>query len=163
MPDEDRSIDLSEFGFEDAESLKAALAEATKLREQARERDVADLCQKWQEEGKAPALVAEAQAIMMSDDGATLNLSEDGKEVSSNLTDIVKRLVDKAPAVKLDQEQVSEEQASEEGVIDEEEETALSADEKRLASQIFFDEGLPMKEAVIEAKKRVAEASGVKA
>ena len=160
MPEETGSIDFSEFGFEDAESLKAALAEAASLKAKARERDVADLAKKWQDDGKAPALVAEAQAIMMSDNGATvLNLSEDGKDVQLSASDIVKRLVEKAPGLDLTQDPVTDQKVSEEGPEDEEE-VELSDDEKLIASRLYFDEGLPWEKAVEKAKKQTAVGSG---
>lgn len=152
----DVAFDFSELGFENADELKAALSEAKELKAAARERNIADLCQKWQDDGKAPALVAEAQTIMMSDSGsAVLNLSEGGKEVALSATDIVKRIVDKSASVKLDQEPVTEKQASEGAGSPAEEnddETKLSQDEQALAAGYFYDDGLSWEKAVEKAK-----------
>jgi hypothetical protein len=150
------AYDFSALGFDSEEDLKVALSEAKALKAKSRERDVADLCKAWQEDGKAPALVAEAQTIMMSDDGATvLNLSEDGKDVGLSASDIVKRLIDKSTSVKLDQDPVNDKDATGE----KEEETNLSEEERLLASQLYFDGGYSMKDAEVEAKKRLAKAS----
>lgn len=149
------TYDFTSLGFSSEEELKSALEERAELKSRERERDVADLCQKWQGEGKTPALVAEAKAIMMSDEGSNVvNLSEDGKTVGLSASDIVKRLVDKAVGVKLTDDPVSDENMSEDAAS-EEEEVELSQEERVIASQLFFS-GLSDDEAVKEAKRRVA-------
>jgi hypothetical protein len=154
------AYDFSALGFNSEDELKLALSEAKALKAKSRERDVADLCKTWQEDGKAPALVAEAQTIMMSDDGATvLNLSEDGKDVGLSASDIVKRLIDKSTSVKLDQDPVNDEQATGDKEEEEDDKSNLSEDERLLASQLYFDGGYSMKDAEAEAKKRLAKAS----
>jgi phage I-like protein len=161
MPEKvESTIDLSELGFADADALKAALSEGANLRKQARERDVTDLCKTWQEDGKSAALVAEAQQIMMSDEGANvLNLSEDSKTVSLTASDIVKRLMDKVPAVNLSNDPVTPKDASDEKPGDSDE-VELSQEEKALATKYFFD-GMTEKEAIakakVDAKKEVSQ------
>lgn len=152
------AFDISELGFNSADELKAALKERAALKAKDRERDVAELCQKWQDDGKTPALVVEAQAIMLSDDGTTvLNLSEEGKEVSLSASDIVKRLVEKSASVKLAEEPVTEEDASKEKPDNEDPNKAELSDEERfLASHFFFEESIPMADAVEKAKKQLA-------
>ncbi len=152
------AFDFSELGFNSKEELQAALNERKTLKAKDRARDVADRCKKWQEDGKSPALVAEAQAIMMSDEGTTvINLSEEGKEVGLSATDIVERLVNKSASVKLTQDPVTEEGASEGKPKDGgEEETKLTQEERVLASQLFFDGGLSEAQAIEEAKKQIA-------
>jgi hypothetical protein len=151
------AFDFSELGFNSREELELALAERKSLKAKDRERDVADRCRKWQEDGKSPALVAEAQAIMMSDEGATvLNLSEEGKQVGLSATDIVERLVSKSASVKLTQDAVEEKTASEDKPDDDKNEVKLTQEERVLASQLFFDAGLSQEKAVEEAKRRLA-------
>lgn len=153
------AYDFSKLGFASEEELVAALEERASLRAKDRERDVAELCQKWQSEGKTPALVAEAQAIMMADNGATvLNLSEEGKEVGLSASEIVKRLVDKSASVNLTQDQVTDKDTSEEKPDDKE--VTLSQEERRLASQLFLEQGLSSEEAQAEAKRQIAAKNG---
>lgn len=153
------TFDLSELGFASAEELKAALSETNRLRAKEREREVEDRCKKWQESGKAPALVAEAKAMMMADDGSTvLNLSEDGKENKLTATDIVERLVEKSNSVKLDEDPVNDKDASDESP--ETEITELSHAEKVLATQLYLEQNLTHEEAVAEAKRRIASGEG---
>lgn len=163
MPDTPE-YDFKALGFADEAELKAALEERKSLKAKDRERDVADLCQKWQSEGVSPALAAEAQAIMMSDEGATvLNLSEDNKDVALTASDIVTRLVNASPKVDLSEEPVSDEDVSADKPNDDEpNEAKLSQEEKKLATQLFFEQGLPMKEAVQKAKETIAAGSSGK-
>lgn len=149
------TLDLSELGFESAEDLKAALAERATLRARDRQRDVEDRCKSWQEDGKTPALITEAKAIMMADDGQViLTLSEEGAEKSLTATDIVERLVNKTVGVKLEDDPVSEQGLSEDQPKDDEE-AELPAEVKLLASQIFFSEDVDYESAVSEAKRRL--------
>lgn len=150
------TFDLSTLGLSEDE-LKARLSRLDALEAKDREREVADRCKTWQEEGKAPALVSEARAIMMSDKGGTvLHLSENGKEEELTATDIVERLIAATPAVNLSQDPVTDGAASTDRPDDSGEESNLSQEERVLASQLFFDEGLSEEEAVAEAKKRLA-------
>lgn len=151
----DVTFDFTSLGFSSEDELKSALEERATLKARERERDVADLCQKWQGEGKTPALVAEAKEIMMSDEGGNVvNLSEDGKTVSLSASDIVKRLVEKSTSVKLNQDPITDKDLSLDKP-DDEEEVELSQDERRIATQLFFG-GLSETEAVAEAKRRIA-------
>jgi hypothetical protein len=152
------TLDFSEFGFSSADELKAALAERETLRAASHERDVADRCAKWQEEGKAPALVTAAKDIMMSDKGGNvLNLSEGGKEVALSASDIVERLVSAAPGVVLSEDPVTEEQTSQEQPATEEEpEVKLSQEESRLATNYWLNEGLSQEAAIARAKAEVS-------
>jgi hypothetical protein len=156
------AFDFSELGFNSREELELALAERKTLKAKDRERDVADRCRKWQEDGKSPALVAEAQAIMMSDEGAAvLNLSEDGKQVGLSATDIVERLVSKSASVKLTQDPVDDAGSSKDGPEDGEE-IKLTQEERVLATQLFFEGNLSEEKAVEEAKRQIAAKTGGK-
>lgn len=154
------TFDLSELGFESIDDVKAALSERSELlseraslRAEQREREINDLCKTWQEEGKTPALVAEAKAIMMADEGVkVLNLSEDQRTVELSASDIVERLVNKSASVKLDQEVVADEVLTGE-VKDTEEKTEVSHDVMVLASQLYIGKNLSMEDAIAEATK----------
>lgn len=68
-------------------------------------------CNKWQEEGKSPALVKEAKAALLSDSGqVAYNFSEDGRAVELSLSDLVERLVAASPSINLTEDKVTDEQ-----------------------------------------------------
>ena len=105
-----------EFDFQAAfgmseEDLKATLERNRALEAEVRGNRIDGQIQKWQEEGKSPALLSEAKAILMAaDDKETiLTLSEDGGEKTElKVKDVVERLVAAAPSVKLSEDQVTE-------------------------------------------------------
>lgn len=157
----DEAFDIKELGFSDPAELKAALAAGKKAQAEARERDIADTCKAWQTDGKTPALVAEAQTIMMADEGTTvLNLSED-KDGALTATDIVKRLVEASASVKLDQDPITEEENSGDKPKDKESDTELSQEVKTLASHIYLSEDVTEEQAVAKAKEQLAAKSSV--
>jgi hypothetical protein len=152
------TVDLATLGLSSADELKQILAERETLRAKDRERDVADRCAKWQKDGVSPALVTEAKTIMMSDKGDTvLNLSEEGKEVGLTATDIVERLIAKAPAVNLADDPVVDAAASDDKPDDKDPKTVeLSQEEKKIARELWLYEEYSEADAVAEAKRRVA-------
>jgi hypothetical protein len=156
-PTKDESLfDLGTLGLSE-DQLKARLDRLDALEAKDRERDVADQCKAWQDQGKSPALVAEAKAIMMSDKGATaLNLSEEGKAVELTATDIVKRLVDAVPAVNLSEDPVNDKDASRDKPDDETPgEIELSQDERAEVSRLYL-EGVSWEDAIKKVKPDAA-------
>ena len=153
------------LGLSEAE-IKAQLAENKRLQEERRESGIADQVKTWEEAGKDPALVKEAKDIMMADEGeAVLNLSEGGKDVSLSASDIVKRLVEKAPGKNLSEDPVTDQDQSkgrkpEDNTDPENQEAQLSEDEKRLATQYFLEGSLSEEEAVAKAKKELGSGDG---
>jgi hypothetical protein len=109
-------------------------------------------CNSWQEEGKSPALVREAKAILMADNGAiVLNLSEEGGTKSLSLSEVVERLVAAAPNNDLTEDHGTDEDASEDKPQDDTtfENANLSHNEKvELFSLMFTDNMLTEKDAL---------------
>lgn len=98
------------FGMSE-DDVKAALERNRTLEAEARGNRIEAKVAKWQEEGKTPALCAEAKSILMAadDDEVILTLSEDGgAKKDLKVADVVERLVAAAPSVKLSEDQVTE-------------------------------------------------------
>jgi len=120
VPEETQEeVTKPEFDFQAAfgmseEELRASLARTAELEAESRNNRIDAQIKSWQEEGKSPALLAEAKAILTvsSDPAPVVLLSEDGKDTELSVADVVTRLVAAAPSVKLSEEQVTEEGAS---------------------------------------------------
>lgn len=156
-----RATLLSELGFESEDALRAAVEENKRLREEARKNDIDAKVKKWTDDKKSPAMVTAAKTLLSaSDDSTVLHLSEDGKDVGLTASDIVTRLMEAAPVVNLSTDPVKDEDVTGERkdteVDDENDRANLSQEEKTLATQLFFEEGYSEKDAVAEAKKRLA-------
>jgi hypothetical protein len=150
------TFDLSELGFGSPEELKAAIEEGKQAKARERERDVEDKIKRWQDEGKTPAMLSEAEAIMKGDDGGSVvNFSQDGKEVALSATEIVERLVSASASVKLADDPVKDEQTSQERPDDTGDEVKLSREERALATKLFFEGNYSEEEAVEEAQRRL--------
>jgi hypothetical protein len=158
------------FGMSE-EELKASLADAeaararnAELEKEARETRIDGQIKAWQEEGKTPAMLAEAKAILTVSDGkpSGVMLSEDGKESELSVDDIVTRLVNAAPSVKLSEEQVTEEGASQDApntdTTDENEQADLSLSEKEEVVHLTLYGNMTEKEAIasVRAKRETA-------
>jgi hypothetical protein len=157
---DEKATFLDELGLSE-EDVRAAVEENKRLKAEARQRDIDTKVQKWSDEKKSPAMVTEAKALLSaSDDSVVLNLSEDGKDVGLSAADIVERLMEKAPTINLSQDVVTDQDVTGEkdakDVEDENDEANLSQDEKSLATLLFYEEGYSEKDAVAEAKKRLA-------
>jgi hypothetical protein len=153
---------FDEIGLSE-EEVKAALTRLSEVEDENRLNRIDAKCSNWQEEGKSPALVKEAKAILMSDSGAVaVNLSEDGATKSLTLSEVVERLVAAAPTVKLSDDAISEEEVAGEKPADdaslENERANLSHDEKVLVFSLMFDEQMDEERAIAEAKKRLGSA-----
>jgi hypothetical protein len=144
---------LEELGLSEDE-LKARLDRADELERKDREATIDKRCETWEGEHKAPAMVAEARSIMLADDGSqALLLSENGRETALSATDIVERLMDKAPSMALSEEDKSggqETASAEERPEDDasKENVNLSRSEKAEASRLYLEEGLSQAEAI---------------
>lgn len=161
--------DKPEFDFQAAfgmseEELKATLARNKELEAEARANRIDSQIKTWQEEGKAPALLAEAKAILTvsSDPAPVILLSEDGKEEELSVADVVTRLVAAAPSVKLSEEQVTEEGASgdkpDDDTTSENEQADLSMSEKEEVVHLTLFEGMSEADAItqVRAKRETA-------
>jgi phage I-like protein len=134
--------------LEEYESLKAA----------DKKHNVDAQIEKWQEKGVTPAVLSEAKAILMADEGAVvLNLSEEGATKPVTATQLVERLIDSIPVVKLtDEPGPGEKGASEEKPDDEETEeyADLSLAEKTEAANLVLYERMTDAEAVAQVRAK---------
>lgn len=151
---------FDEIGLSE-EEVKASLNRLREVEEENRRNRIDAKVKGWQDEGKSPALVKEAKAILMSDSGAVaINLSEDGEDKSLTLSEVVERLVAAAPTIKLSDDPVSEENLAgdkpEEDANLENERANLSHEEKVLAFSLMFDEHMDEERAIAEAKRRLS-------
>jgi phage I-like protein len=149
---------LDEIGLSEDEvrerlhRLDAAEAENKRSRIDAR-------CKSWQDEGKSPALVKEAKAILMADNGTVaINLSEEGETKNLSLSEVVERLVNSVPNNDLTEDHGSEEESSGGAKPDDDatlENANLSHDEKvELFGLMFTDNMLTEKEALTQILKK---------
>jgi hypothetical protein len=161
-----------EFDFQAAfgmseEELKASLADAeaararnAELEKEARETRIDGQIDAWQKEGKVPALLAEAKAILTVSDGkpSGVMLSEDGKDTELSVDDIVTRLVNAAPSVKLSEEQVTEEGASKDApktdTTDENDQADLSLSEKEEVVHLTLYGNMTEEAAIAEVRAK---------
>jgi hypothetical protein len=150
---------FSEVGLS-AEEIRASLSRLQEVEAENKQNRIDSKCKDWQEEGKSPALVKEARAILMSDSGSVaINLSEEGETKVLTLSEVVERLVAAAPSNDLTANLATEEAAAGEKPEDdasrENEVANLSHDEKVLASSLMFDEQMSEEQAIAEAKRRL--------
>lgn len=116
----------------------------------------------WKAEGKAPAVLKIAEKALLSDSGAVaVNFSEDGKETSLTLSEVVEQLVAASPEVKLAEEVVSDKDLAGEkpadDASDENKEASFSEAEKTEIGLLMFDHGYSEEAAI--AKVREAQKS----
>ena len=105
----------------------------------------------WKDEGKAPAVLMAAEEALNADNGVVaINLSENGKETSLTLSEVVERLVAASPNVELEKEVVGEEGlAGEKPPEDTSGENAeFSEEEKVEIGVLMFDEAKSEAEAI---------------
>lgn len=154
---EDTDTFLTELGLSE-EGLKDKLARLAELEREGRERSISDQVKAWEEAKKSPALITQAKAILMADEGDTvLTLSEDGNSVGLSASDIVNRLMEAAPALALADDPVTEEEAMGERAPDDATEENLSEEVKSEANRLFLYERYSEDDALAEAKRRFAE------
>lgn len=165
VTDEEKEAYLKELGFSSAEEITSMREQNQSYAQVDRERKVADQIKAWEDEGKAPSVLKEAEAVMLADEGQpVLMLSQDGKGAELTASDVVKRLVDASPKLNLEQggDEDSDREASEgnrpenDASGEGEGDLELSQEEKRVAVKLFLEDGLAEDDAAKEAKRLVA-------
>jgi hypothetical protein len=109
----------------------------------------------WKEEGKTPAVLTVAEEALLADSGAVaINLSENGKSSELTLSEVVERLVNASPSLKLDEEVVEEEKlAGEKPPADTSGENVdFSEDEKVEIGTLMFDHGMSEEAAIAKVR-----------
>src|SRR5574342_1040951 len=148
---------LSELGLSEDE-VKARLSRYEELERENKKNRIDQKVREWEDNKKSPALVTAAKAILMADDGAVvLHLSEDGNDKALTAADIVDRLVAAAPIVSLADDPITDEDANGEAPPDDTTEENLSDEVKAEADRLFLYERYSEEDAVVEAKRRIAE------
>lgn len=135
------------------DEITARLKDYEALQKKDKERAIKEKITTWQNEGKNPAVLTEAEKILTADDGAVaLHLSEDGAEKSLTLSDVVDLLVNAQPTVKLSEDQVKDKDQSkdkpEDSTDPENKKAELSQEEKLEVTALMFDEKVIESEAV---------------
>jgi hypothetical protein len=147
---------LSELGLSEDEARRIFAEHATQ-REELRQNRIDAQVREWEENKKSPAMIKEAKALLSqaSSEQPVLKLSEEGKEVSLSTEDVIRRLMEAAPQVLLADDVVNDKDVTGDKPEDDTKVENLSAEEKRVAAQLFLDEGLSRDEAAAEAQRRV--------
>lgn len=150
---EDATPTLAEKLGLSEDEITARLRDYEELQKKDRARAIKEKITAWQNEGKNPAVLVEAEKILTADDGAVaLHLSEDGSEKSLTLSDVVDLLVGAQPTVKLSEDQVKDKDQSgdkpKDSTKDENNEAKLSQEEKIEVTALMFDEKVVESEAV---------------
>ena len=135
------------------DEVKSRLAEYAQLKKEQKERSIKDKVKAWQDAKKEPALLVEAEKLLMADEGAVaLHLSEGGADQSLTLSHVVERLVNASPEIKLTEEQIREEEQSKEkpndDTKDENDKANLSAEEKVEVTALMLEDFVPEKDAI---------------
>lgn len=141
------------------DEITSRLAEYEELKAKDKKHEVDAQIAEWQEEGVTPAVLSEAKAILMADDGAAvLNLSEDGTSKPQTATQLVTRLINSIPKVKLSEEPGDGERGATEGSKPEEESTDeyadLSLSERTEASNLILYERMSEEDAVAQVRAK---------
>lgn len=142
---------LSELNMSEDE-VKAALDEYNKLKGEARITKIDQKVKEWEEAKKSPAVIKEAKAALLADDGSfSLNFSEDGKNVEVSLSEIVDRIVAASPEVKLADDQITDETVGGTAPPDDASEENLSDEVKSEARRLFLYERYSEEDAIAKA------------
>ena len=132
------------------DEITSRLKELDTLQKKDRERNIKDKIGTWQKDGKTPAVLEVAEKVLMGDDGAPLNLSEDGGSLT--LSEVVEMFVEATPSVKLSDDQVNDQGQSQDKPEDntgkENDEAKLSQDEKAEVASLMFSSGVVESEAI---------------
>jgi hypothetical protein len=156
---DDKDIYVERFGLSEDE-IADALKQNESLRLAQQATAVKTQIAAWESEKKSPAVLKEAERILLADPGTiAVNLSEeDGDTVKPlTLSDVVKALVNASPALELEVTRVTEEaQTAGTAPVETEVNVELSADVKKEARRLFLDEGLSEADAIEKAKAKFA-------
>ncbi len=107
----------------------------------------------WQEEGKSPAVLKAAEEVLLADTGAVaINLSENGKTIEFTLSEVVERLVNASPELKLDEEVVTDENLAGEKPEDKESNVEFSDEEKVEIGLLMFDSAMSEEAAIAKVR-----------
>lgn len=156
VENEDTDTFLSELGLSEDE-VKARLSRYEELEKENKRARIDEQVRKWEEDKKAPAVVAAAKEVLMADEGAVvLNLSDNGKDESLTASDIVERLVAASPQVNLADEQITDKDTVGDPPADDTTEENLSEEVKSEARRLFLYENYSEEDALAEAIKRSA-------
>lgn len=148
---------LEKLGLSEDE-VASRLAEYETLKAADKKHSVDAQITEWQDKGVTPAVLSEAKAILMADDGAVvLNLSEDGASKPVTATQLVERLINSIPVVNLSQEPGNGEKGAT-GEKPEDEETEEYADlslaERTEASNLILYERMSEEDAVAQVRAK---------
>ncbi len=138
------------FGLSE-EALSSKISELENFKKKDRERTIKDKIAAWQKEGKNPAVLVEAEKVLMADEGdAQLNLSEDGSSLS--FSDVVELFVAASPNTNLSDDPINDAEQSKDKPADstdeENKKAELSQDEKAEVTALMFDQGVLESKAV---------------
>jgi hypothetical protein len=141
------------------DEIASRLEEYDALKAKDKKHEVEAQITAWQDKGVTPAVLSEAKAILMADDGAVvLNLSEDGAAKPQTASQLVERLVESIPVVKLAEDPTKGEQGATEGNRPDDEEendyADLSLSEKTEISHMVLYERVPEKDAVSQVRAK---------
>jgi len=162
VTEEEGSTFLLDLGLSEDE-VKARLERYDELEAESKKRTIAAKIEKWEAEKRAPAVVREAERVLLADEGAiVVYLAQDGGR-SRGLTasEIVERMVAVSPKVELE-DAVTDEDVTEEKPKEDtkEENTAaeLSLEVRGRASQLILEGGAKTeKDAIAMAQKELGE------
>ncbi len=152
---------VERFGLNEDE-IAEALKERVALKLSQQETGVKAKIAKWEDEKKSPAILKEAETILLADPGTiAVHLSEEDGDKSTDLTlsEVVERLVNASPAITLEQKKVTEAKSSEGTAPVEEEEVELSAEVEAEARRLYLYEGKTEDEAIAAAQAKFAKNS----
>lgn len=152
-PEEKAEPTLAEKLGLSEDEITARMKEYEDLKKENRDRAIKEKITAWQNEGKNPAVLTEAEKILTADDGAVaLHLSENGSDKGLTLSDVVDLLVNAQPTVKLSEDQVKDKDQSKDkpadSTEDENNEAKLSQEEKIEVTSLMFDEKVVESEAI---------------
>ena len=140
------------LGLSDDE-ISARLKAYEDLQKKDRERSIKEKITAWQNEGVNPAVLTEAEKVLMADEGTVaLHLSEGGVDKGLTLSDVVDLIVNAQPIVKLSTDRVNDKDQSKDkpadSTEDENNKSDLSQEEKLEVTALMFDEKVVESEAI---------------
>jgi hypothetical protein len=140
------------------DDIREIVASHSTLKAEQRKNSIDTKGKDWQEAGKSPALVKAAKEILFADDDTvSINFSEDGVQKTLSLSEVVDRLVEASPSIKLGDLINEEDAAGTKPDADaslENERSNFSDEVLADAARLFIDENLSEEEALKKAVER---------
>jgi hypothetical protein len=140
------------------DEITSRLAEYNELKAKDKKHEVDAQITEWQDKGVTPAVLSEAKAILMADEGAVvLNLSEDGAAKPQTASQLVERLISAIPTVKLAEAPGTGEKEATGGKPANEEENPyadLTLSEKTEISNMVLFNRVPEEDAVAQVRAK---------